>query len=224
MIRELGVSYVNIKDVHLSDKGTPEEWRAGSKEFEDAGLQIVAGGNISLAKDDDADMRHLFEYAKTCGMPVMVCAPTKQTLPRVEKFVKEYNIRAAIHNHGPEDKHFPSPYDVLEAVKNLDPRVGLCIDAGHTMRAGVDVVKSIADAGPRLYNMHVKDLLDPKGKASQCECGKGAMPFVAIFRQLKKMKYTGDVDLEYEINADSPLVGMKESFSYMRGVLDALKG
>ena len=86
MIKELGVSYVNIKDVHLSDKGSPEEWRAGRKEFEDAGLQIVAGGNISLAKDDDADMRHLFEYAKTCGMPVMVCAPTKQTLPRVEKF------------------------------------------------------------------------------------------------------------------------------------------
>ena len=103
-------------------------------------------------------------------------------------------------------------------------RVGLCIDVGHTMRTGVDVVKSIADAGPRLHNMHVKDLLDPKGRASQCECGKGAMPFVAMFRQLKKMKYTGNVDLEYEINVDSPLVGMKESFSYMRGVLDALKG
>lgn len=223
MTRELGVSYVNIKEFHLPYKGTPEELRAGRKEFEDAGLQIVAGGNITLAKDDDADMRHYFEYAKACGMPVMVCAPTKQTLARLEKFVKEYDIRAAIHNHGPEDKHFPSPYDVLEAVKNLDPRVGLCIDVGHTMRTGVDVVKSIADAGRRLHNMHVKDLLDPKGRASQCECGKGAMPFVAIFRQLKQMKYNGSVDLEYEINENSPLVGMKESFSYMRGVLDALK-
>lgn len=224
MIKELGTPYVNIKEFHLLYKSTPEELRAGRKEFEDAGLIITGGGTISLQKDDDADIRFYFEYAKTCGMPLMVIAPTKKTMPRIEKFVKEYNIKVAVHNHGPEDKHFPSPYDVLEVVQNMDPRVGLCIDVGHTMRTGVDVVKSIADAGSRLLDMHVKDLRRPTDKDSQCEVGKGAMPVVAIFQQLKKMKFAGNVALEYEINAESPLVGMQESFAYMRGVLDGLRG
>jgi sugar phosphate isomerase/epimerase len=222
MIKKMGVTNVNVKENHLPYKDSPEQLRAGCKEFADAGLKIVAGGTISLAKDDDADMKKYFDYARTCGMPVIICAPTKETLPRLERFVKEYDIRAAIHNHGPEDKHFPSPYDVLNAVKNLDSRVGLCIDVGHTMRTGADVVKSIADAGSRLYNMHIKDLADPKGKGSQVEVGKGAMPIVAIFRQLKKMKYAGDIDLEYEIHENNPFEGMLESFAYMRGVLDAL--
>ncbi len=223
MIKDLGTRYVNIKETHLLYKSTPEEMRAGRKEFEDAGLVITGGGTISLTKDDDADVRIYFDYAKAAGMPLMVIAPTKQTMPRIEKFVKEYNIKVAIHNHGPEDKHFPSPYDALEVVHNMDPRVGLCIDVGHTMRTGVDVVKSVADAGSRLLDLHVKDLRDPKGKDSQCEVGKGAMPIAALFRQLKKMKFSGNVALEYEINDTAPLVGMKESFSYMRGVLDALK-
>ncbi len=224
MIKELGTPYVNIKEFHLPYKSAPEELRAGRKEFEDAGLIITGGGAISLQKDDDADIRFYFEYARACGMPLMVIAPTKQTMPRIEKFVKEYNIRVAIHNHGPEDKHFPSPYDALEVVHSMDPRVGLCIDVGHTMRTGADVVKSIAGAGDRLLDMHMKDLRNSRGKDSQCEVGKGVMPVVAIFQQLKKMKFTGNVALEYEINAEAPLAGMKESFAYMRGVLDGLKG
>jgi len=224
MIKELGTPYVNIKEFHLPYKGTPEELRAGRKEFEDAGLIITGGGTISLQKDDDDDIRFYFEYAKACNMPLMVIAPTKKTMPRIEKFAKQYNIKVAIHNHGPEDKHFPSPYDALESVHNMDPRVGLCIDVGHTMRTGADAVKSIVDAGDRLLDMHVKDLRRSADKESQVEVGKGVMPVVAIFKQLKKMKFAGNVALEYEINAESPLVGMKESFSYMRGVLDGLKG
>lgn len=223
MIKELGTPYVNIKEFHLLYKSTPEELRAGRKEFDDAGLIVTGGGTINLQKDDDEDIRYYFEYAKNAGMPLMVVAPTKKTVPRIEKFVKQYNIKVAIHNHGPEDKHFPSPYDALESVHNLDPRVGLCIDVGHTMRTGTDVVKSIADAGSRLLDMHIKDLRDGKESKSQCEVGKGVMPVVEIFKQLRKMKFQGNVALEYEINADDPLPGMKESFAYMRGALDGLK-
>jgi sugar phosphate isomerase/epimerase len=100
--------------------------------------------------------------------------------------------------------------------------MGLCMDIGHTARTGADIVKSLADAGPRLLDMHVKDLLDPKGKDSQCDVGDGRLPIVAIFKQLKKMGYKGCVNLEYEINAKDPLGGMKESFAYMRGVVAGL--
>lgn len=224
MIKQLGVKYVNIKDFHLAMNSTPDEIRAAVKEFQDAGLVILGGGNISFQKDDEADIRKNFEYAKAAGMPLIVCAPTHETLPKMEKYVKEYNIKIAVHNHGPEDKHFPTPQSVLAVVKNMDPRCGLCIDVGHTARTGVDVVESIREAGPRLLDMHVKDLKDFKSRASQVDVGDGIMPFPAIFKQLQKMNYHAGVMLEYEIHDNDPMPGMQKSFAYMRGVLAGLKG
>ncbi|MCC6393100.1 MAG: sugar phosphate isomerase/epimerase [Bryobacterales bacterium] len=223
MTKQIGTPYINIKEYHLSYRSTPEEIAKARSEFQKAGLTILGGGNISLSKNDEAELRHYFEYAKAAGMPVMVCAPTKETLPIVEKLAIEYNIRMAIHNHGPEDRHFPTPQSVLKEIRNMHPLMGLCIDAGHTARTGVDVVESIAEAGSRLHDMHIKDLRDPKEKGSQCIVGDGALPIPAIFKQLKKMKYTAGVMLEYEIDADNPLPGMQRSFSYMRGVLAGMK-
>jgi len=222
MIKELGTPWISIKDFHLSSDSTPEqraEWRG---EFQAAGLRIMSGGNITIDKDDPESIRRSFEYAKNSGMPMMVCAPTHSNLRTVEKFVKEYDIRIAIHNHGPEDKNFPTPQSVLEALRGFDARCGLCLDAGHTARTGADVVRSIAEAGPRLLDMHVKDLSNMSEKGSQCDVGDGDMPFPAIFKQLKKMNYQGCVNLEYEINENNPMPGMQRSMSYMRGVLAGL--
>ena len=168
------------------------------------------------------DLRKQFEYAKAAGLPMMVCAPTHENIKSVETLVKEYNIRIAIHNHGPEDKHFPTPQSVLDVVRKLDKRCGLCMDIGHSARTGIDVVKTIAEAGDRLFDMHVKDLRDLKNKDSQCDIGDGAFNFPAIFKQLKKMGYTGCVNLEYEINGKDPMMGMQRSLSFERGVLAAL--
>ncbi len=223
MTRQLGVHFVDVKEFHLPYKDTPEQLKAGSKEFEDAGLKIIAGGNISMSKDDEADLRRYFEYAKVCGMPMMVIAPTHQNLPKIEKLVKEYDIKVAIHNHGPEDKNFPTPQSVLEAVKDMDPRVGLCMDIGHTARTGKDVVESIAEAGSRLLEMHTKDLKSFTDKGSQVPVGDGIMPIPAIFKQLRKMNYPGYCSLEYEIDDTNPLPGMMKSFAYMRGVIAGQK-
>jgi sugar phosphate isomerase/epimerase len=224
MLKQMKVKYVNIKDFHLPMNASPEEIRAGRKEFEDAGFIIEGGGNVSFSKDDEQDIRKNFEYAKLAGMPIIVCAPTHATLPKMEKYVKEYNIKIAVHNHGPEDKHFPTPQSVLDVVKNMDPRMGLCIDCGHTSRTGVDVVESIKVAGPRLHSMHVKDLADAKVKESQCDVGDGVLPIVGIFKQLHRMNYTGGVMLEYEINESDPMMGIEKSLSYMRGVMAGLRG
>ncbi len=224
MIKQIQTPYVSIKEFHLLIDSPRPEWAKGRKDFEKAGLKIMSGGNVSFPTDDIEDIKHKFEYAKATGMPMMVCAPTHSNLSRIEKFVKEYNIAIAIHNHGPEDKHFPTPQSVLAAVKDMDPRCGLCMDLGHSARTGVDVVASLAEAGSRLLDVHIKDLKDLKAKDSQCDVGEGAMPIVAIFKQLQKMGYKGCVNLEYEINGDDPLQGMLKSFSYMRGVLAGLKG
>jgi sugar phosphate isomerase/epimerase len=108
-------------------------------------------------------------------------------------------------------------------VTNMDPRCGLCIDIGHTSRTGKDIVASIAEAGPRLLDMHVKDLADPMDKASQVDVGDGKLPFPQVFLELAKINYKGSVNLEYEINDNDVMPGMQKSFSYMRGVLAGLQ-
>ncbi|HIG26597.1 MAG TPA: sugar phosphate isomerase/epimerase [Verrucomicrobiales bacterium] len=221
-VKALHTSFINIKSFHIPYESTATQIAAAQKEIEQAGLKIIGGGTISLRKDEDEDIRYHFEYAKRCGMPLMVIAPTKKTLPRIEKFVKEYNIKVAVHNHGPEDKHFPGPQDVLPFISTMDPRVGLCIDLGHTARTGVNVVEAIAQSGSRALDFHMKDLRNLSNKHSQCIVGEGALPIADIFKQLIRMNYTGYVNLEYEIDADNPLPGMKQSFSYMRGVLHGL--
>ncbi|MBI3208635.1 MAG: sugar phosphate isomerase/epimerase [Candidatus Solibacter usitatus] len=223
-VRQMGVSNINIKEFHLPYTSSKEELARGRQAFERAGLKILGGGTITLTKNDEADVQRYFEYAKNAGMPLIVAAPSAETLGLVEKAAIKYNVKVAIHNHGPEDKHFPTPQSVLKQVKNMSPLMGLCIDIGHTARTGVDVVEAIAEAGPRLLDMHVKDLKDLMGKDSQCVVGEGKMPIVAIFKQLKKMNYAGGVMLEYEIEADNPVPGMMRSFAYMRGVLAGLKG
>ena len=240
MMKTVQTPWLSIKENHLAQKNSKAEIqggakeyvsldlvRAGAKEFTDAGFKIMSGGNVDMKETTIEGLRPHFEYAKAAGMPMMVCAPTPDNVKTIEALVKEYDIRIAIHNHGPEDKHFPTPQSVLEAVRSLDPRCGLCMDVGHSARAGVDVVKAIGEAGSRLLDMHVKDLRDFSGSKStpsfgQCDAGDGEMPFPGIFQQLKKMNYQGCVNLEYEINDKNPMPGMQRSFSYMRGVLAGL--
>lgn len=223
MTKEIGTPYLNVKDVHLPLNSTREQIDAAKKEFADAGITLVGCGNVSFQKDDEADIRAKFEYAKMAGFPLIVCAPTHETLPKLEKYVKEYNIKIAVHPHGPEDKHFPSPQSALAVVKHMDPRCGVCLDIGHATRAGSNMVESIVELGPRLLDMHVKDLKDTSQRESQCDVGDGKLPFPQIFLQLIKMKYQGYVNLEYEIHDDNPMPGMLKSFSYMRGVLAGIR-
>ena len=222
MIKSLRTPYVNFKSMHVPYEKTPAELAALRSSIQAAGFTIVGGGTITFEKDTDDEVEKYFAYARNAGMPTIVCTGDPPVLPRVEKFAMQYDIKVAIHNHGTEDTHFPSPYDVLKHVKGMDPRMGLCIDCGHTVRTGTDVVKAILDAGPRLHDMHIKDLADMSSRDSQVAVGEGKLPIPGIFRALQTIRYPGYVNLEYEINPKDPLPGMQVSFAYMRGVLAAM--
>jgi len=224
MMKQLSVQTVSVKDVHLSYSLSPEDLAKAVDEFKKAGLTIVSAGNTELTNEDPAVLRRYFQYARNAGIPMLVGAPTLQTLPALERLVKEFDIKVAIHTHGPEDKHFPVPRIVLEAVKGMDPRMGLCMDVGHATRGGADVVQEIVNAGPRLLDLHMKDLKNGTDKDSQCEVGEGMMPIVAILKQLKKAGYRGNVNLEYEINSENPLPGAQHSIGYLKGALAGLAG
>jgi sugar phosphate isomerase/epimerase len=222
-LKQLNVTSLNLKDTkdHLPMDPAAEEQALA--DYKANGIELHAAGTIYFPKDEDDDIRVKFEYCKRAGIKVIVAGdPAPATLPRIEKFVKEYDIRIAIHNHGPEDKIYPSPVDVLKDIKNMDPRMGCCIDVGHCVRAGTDVVEAIHQAGPRLHNMHIKDLTSFTAKESQVAVGEGKMPIREIFKALIETKYPGWVDLEYEIHGDDPLPGVTESLAYMRGVLAGL--
>ena len=222
-MQQLNMFALNAKDVKDHLPMDPQQEAAALSDYTDAGIKLHAAGAIYFAKDEDADIRAKFEYCKRAGIGVIVAGdPAPETLPRIEKFVKEYDIRIAIHNHGPEDKLWPSPLDVLKVVKGMDPRIGCCIDVGHTLRTGTDVVQAIHETGPRLFNVHMKDLTNSESKESQVAVGEGKMPVRRMFEALIATKYQGFVDLEYEVHPDNPMPGVSASFAYMRRVLAGL--
>jgi sugar phosphate isomerase/epimerase len=223
-MKQLNITDLNAKDAKDHLPMDLQQEAAALADYAAAGIKLHAAGAIYFPKDNEADIQSKFEYCKRAGVGVIVAGdPTLGNLPHIEKFAKQYDIRIAIHNHGPEDKLWPSPLDVLKAVRNMDPRMGCCIDVGHTVRAGTDVVQAIHAAGPRLFNMHMKDLTNFNDKESQVAVGDGIMPVREIFEALIATKYQGFVDLEYEVHPDNPMPGVIASFAYMRGVLAGME-
>ncbi len=219
-MRQLRVTSLNAKDVKDHLPAAPDAEAAALADYKAAGISLHGVGAVSFAKADEAEIRGKFEYARRAGVPVIVAGdPTDETLPILDRMVREYDLRIAIHNHGPEDHRWHSPLDVLAAVKTLDPRMGCCIDLGHAARAGADLPAAIRAAGARLFNVHIKDLADTTSRESQVAVGEGILPIRGIFRALAEIRYPGYVDLEYEIHPEDPMPGAIASFAYLRGVL-----
>ncbi len=221
-IKRVDLHYCSIKDAHLALKSTREERQAVAKKFKDAGITPLSCGNISPGKDEES-IRQKFEYARDAGIPTIVCTPEKATLPMIDTFVKEYDIKIAIHNHGPEDKTWPSPFDVWEAVQSFDPRLGLCIDVGHTARCGVDPVDAIRKCASRVHDIHIKDIADTGVKSKPVELGRGVLDLRGILQALLDIKFAGNLGLEFEKNLNDPIPGTCESIGYLKGVMSGMK-
>jgi len=222
-MKQIHVADLNCKDAKDHLPMEPAAEAQALADYAAAGIKLHAVGTVYFPKDEDDDIRAKFEYAKRAGINVIVAGdPAPTTLPRIERFVREYDIRIAIHPHGPEDKTYPSAFDVLRIVKDMDLRIGCCLDIGHSARAGANLVEAIHALGPRLYNLHAKDLTSFADRDSQVPVGEGILPFREIFEALIKIDYKGFVDLEYEIHPDDPMPGVVESFAFMRGVLDGM--
>jgi inosose dehydratase len=223
-VKQVGLKYVSIKNVknHIDLSHTVEERKKRAQLFKDAGITALSVGNVSM-KNDEADIRRAFEFARDIGVSTMVCAPDKNSVPILDKMVKEFNIRLAIHNHGPEDKQFPSPYDVMQAVDKYDKRIGLCIDVGHTARAGVDPAESIIKCRARLYDLHLKDISALGDRNTPIEVGRGILNTKSILAALVNIKYRGLVGFEYEKDSKNPVPGLTESVDYVKRSLAGLK-
>jgi len=221
-IRRVGVGYASIKDAHLSLKSNAEQRRAVAAKFKAAGITPLSCGVITLS-DDEAEIRNAFEYARDAGLPTIVGKPTRKSLPVLDRMVKEFDIKFAIHNHGPEDKVWPSPYDAWEAIQPFDPRIGVCIDVGHTARAGVDPSEAIRKCSARLHDLHIKDIEAPSGRSRPVEVGRGILDVPGMLRALLEIKYAHHVGLEFEKDLNDPVPGSAESIGNIRGTLAGLR-
>jgi sugar phosphate isomerase/epimerase len=220
-MQKLGLSYISIKDAHLALTSTTEERKAVVQKFKNAGITPLSCGNITL-ENDEANVRRAFEYARDCGMSTIVCSPHPDSMPLLDKMVKEFDIKIAIHNHGPEDKRFPSPYDVWNAVGKYDKRLGLCIDVGHTARAKVNPAEAILKCKERLYDLHFKDINSTAPNGNTIQAGRGVLDLPSIVKALQKIKYPFLVSIEYEPSPDNVFPEVVETVGYAKGLLAGL--
>ncbi len=219
--QQLRVKYITLKSMHLELNTSTAERRAAAQKVADAGIQLMGCGVVYMKKDE-ASIRQAFEYARDARMPVIVAAPSIDAMPLVDKMVKEFDIRVAIHNHGPGDQLYPSPLDAYRIASQYDKRIGVCIDFGHSVRNGDDEVDIILKTRDRLYDVHVKDVTKRAKDGKTVAIGQGVIDHGRILKTLLDIKYQDHVALEYEANASEPYPGMNESFAYLRGVLEGL--
>lgn len=215
--KRLNITQISLKDMHLPLNSTPEQITEAIGKLKAAGITAYGCGVVYMKNEEEVN--RTFEYAKLAGFKMIVGVPSPELLPLVEKKVKETNIMVAIHNHGPGDKIYPSPDDVYAKIKDLDKRIGMCIDIGHTQRIGQDPVKMVTKYADRLYDMHFKDVTGNTAKDTPTEVGRGVIDIPGFLKALKKINYKGVVALEYEKDGDEPISGTGESIGYVRGLL-----
>ncbi len=217
MSKRLGMEKIALKSMHMPLDASPAEIKAAAKKVRDAGLDLYGAGVIYMKTEDEVNTA--FEYAKTAGLDMIIGVPAHELLPLVDKKVKEYDIKVAIHNHGPGDDLYSSPNDVYAKVKDLDERIGFCIDIGHVVRIKEDPAALIKKYKDRLYDLHFKDVNKAEADGTPVEVGRGVIDIPSVLKALLKINYSGSLGLEYEKDGDDPLAGAAESVGYVKGVL-----
>ncbi len=220
MMKRVGVSLLGVKDFHLPLNSTQETIDQTLAKMKSFGVEPYGVGPIYMKTEASVDQA--FAYAKMVGVSILVGVPDSQLLPYVEKKVKEYNFRVAIHNHGPDLPIYPSAEDIWKDIKNLDSRIGFCLDIAHTVRLGLDPIETVIKYKERIFDFHVWDVDKPEKEGWCVEAGRGIIDFPKFFKTLHDIKYNGTCSLEYGKDMADPLPGIAESIGYFRGVLAGL--
>jgi len=216
----LGLKYLGFKSMHMPLDSDASQLKTIRQKVLDAGIDLYGAGVVYMRSE--AEVNQAFHYAATAGLSVIIGVPNHELLPLVERRAKETNIKVAIHNHGPGDKLYSSADDIHEKVKNLDQRVGFCIDIGHVVRINEDPIEKLKKYQDRLYDMHLKDVDLAAAEGKSVEFGRGIIDFPAVFKTLIAIKYQGIMAIEFEKDGDDPLPGLAECVGYANGLLRLL--
>jgi len=217
MMKKIGVTNLSLKDFHMPMNSTQDKINAVLEKFKSAGINVYTVGVVYMKTKESVDQA--FEYAKMAGVKMIVGAPDYELLPYVEKKIKTYDFKMAIHNHGPDNPLYPNATDIWNHIKALDPRIGICIDIGHTTRDGEDPSVDILKYKSRIYDIHIKDVDKAEKEGKTVEMGRGIIDIPKVVDTLRKIKYSGSCSLEFEKDMKDPLAGIAESIGYLKGVM-----
>lgn len=213
----IGVNYLSVKDFHMPLNSTQEQIDSVIGKFRAAGITVYTVGVIYMKTEESVDQA--FEYARMAGVKMIVGAPDYNLLPYVEKKVKKYDIRLAIHNHGPDNPLYPNATDIWNHINDMDPRMGICIDIGHTVRDGQDPAVDVERYASRIFDVHTKDVTGATKEGKTVETGRGVIDIPKFVASLRKIKYSGKCSLEFEKEMKDNLPGIAESTGYFKGVM-----
>lgn len=221
IMQKCDVKYLCIKDFHLPLSSSDIQIEEFHQKLSAKGVTGYAVGPIYMKTEEEVD--NAFEYAKRVGVKLIVGVPNYELLPYVDKKVKEYDFKYAIHLHGPDMALYPDADDVWENVKDLDPRIGMCLDIGHDRRNGKDPIEDLEKYISRVFDIHLKDVTGATKAGYSVEVGRGILDIPGFVRMLRKTGYDGVCSLEHERNMKDPFLGIAESIGYFRGVIEATK-
>jgi sugar phosphate isomerase/epimerase len=232
MLKQVDVHYLCIKDFHLPLNSTDDEIAAFHAKCRNANVTGYGVGPIYMGTPEEVNQA--FAYARRVGVKTLVGVPFKsvdkkrvsspELLKLVNEKVQEFDIKYAIHNHGPDmPELFPTAESAMELIQSLDKRVGLCLDMGHEFRAGKDPVKAMTDFAERVHDIHLKNETAPNKSGQATPLPRGAIDLLAFVRVLRRVQYLGVCSLEYEKDAENPLTGVAECVGYFRGLMDATR-
>jgi sugar phosphate isomerase/epimerase len=217
IMKKVGVLNISMKDVYMPMNSTQEKITEVMTKFKDAGINVYTLGVIYMKSQQAVDQA--FEYARMAGVKMIIGAPNYELLPYVEEKIKKYDIRVAIHNHGPDNPLYPNATDIWNHIREMDPRMGICIDIGHTTRDGQDPSVDITSYAKRIFDIHIKDVDAAKKEGKTVEMGRGIIDIPKFVSTLRKIKYNGMCSLEFEKDMKDPLAGIAESIGYFKGVM-----
>jgi inosose dehydratase len=209
-LQGMRVHYAEFFQKHLDPKADDARIAEVQGLLKAADIKLSGHGVHGFTKNHDAN-KQLFEFAKKIGVKVITANPERDSFDSLEKLVAEYDIRIAIHNHGP-GALFDKLTSVTDAVKGRDKRIGACVDCGHYLRSGEDPVKCVLTLGERVYGVHIKDEKETNTpKSANVIIGKGHLDVVGLFKALRQVKFPADgaLSLEYEANEANPIDDMK---------------
>ncbi len=217
MTRRLGIGHIAFKDFHLPLDSSEEQIKSVAEKVRQAGLRLYGCGVVYMK--NEFEVQRAFDYAMAAGMELIIGVPEHDLLGLVNQKVQQYNIKLAIHNHGPGDERYPSPESAYQRIQSLDKRIGLCIDVGHTQRLGQDPAEAIARFADRLLDVHIKDVSAATREGTTVEIGRGVIDVPRVLRTLIQVNFNGVAAFEFEKDEEDPLPGVAESVGFVRGVL-----
>ena len=218
---DLGFEQVEFYGGMLGTNASDEEIAATKKKVADLGMSISGHGVNRLTKDA-AENRKIFEFVSKLGAPCITADPDLDSFDNLDELVKEFDIRVAIHNHGPGHR-YNKAIDVLRVIEGHDERIGACADLGHYIRSGQNAPEVIRLLKGRLYGIHLKDFAEMKDKTKGVILGKGHLNVEEVFNELRLAGFpaNGAMSLEYEENEKNPLADIRECVAVAKAAMKA---